>query len=447
MRSTAAINILVVSLVVALIGYSEWIVRPHYRDGRTHIVYWEKWTNFEGDAIRDTVDYFNNSQNKIFVELLTVNKIEDKVLLSTAGGDPPDVAGLYAPQVAQYNDDYALMPLNDFCKEAGIDASQYIPAYWECCNIDGKIIVLPTTPADTALHISKKAFAEAGLDPDRPPKTIEEFDKMCDKLTKKLPDGRIDKAGFIPSEPDWWNWSWGSVFGGKLWDGKGKILANSKENVRAYDWVASFARRYGGNNVQAFKSGLGKFAAPENGFFTGKIATVVQGVWMHNFIKKYGNHLNVPTRQWYVAPFPYPADRPDLVNNTVVDLDVIGIPKGSKHPREAFEFIKFLQSQKGSEMLNLKHGKHTPLLQHSPGYFEHHPNPDVKLFADLANSKNAFSPPKMAIWPEYKDALSAMFDEVILGRKSAQQALDEVQARMQPLLNQYIKRKRQRGEL
>ena len=158
MKPNTVLNLLAIAIIVALIGYSEVVVQPHNNDGRTHIVYWEKWTNFEGDAIRDTVDYYNKSQNKIYVDLLTVSSIEYKVLLATAGGDPPDLAGLYAPQVAQYNDDNALMPLNDFCKEAGIEESQYIPAYWECCNINGKILALPTTPADTALFITTELY-------------------------------------------------------------------------------------------------------------------------------------------------------------------------------------------------------------------------------------------------------------------------------------------------
>ncbi|MEP6754915.1 MAG: extracellular solute-binding protein, partial [Chthonomonadales bacterium] len=301
--------------------------------------------------------------------------------------------------------------------------------------------------ADTALIINKTMLKEAGLDPNRAPKTVEELDHYCDLITKRMPDGRLERVGFIPSEPGWWNWAWGGMFGGKVWDGGTKIRANSKENVRAFTWIQSFAKKYGGSNIQAFKSGLGKFSAPENGFFSNKVAMEIQGNWMFNFIKKYAPQMEHPTRTWMVAPTPYPADRPDLVNNTIVDLDIIGIPRGAKHPKEAFEFIKFLQSVKGMEMLCLKHGKHTPLMKTSLGYFETHPNPDVRLFADLAQGKATVSPPKLGIWPEYKDALGAAFDEVILDKRSPQEALNAVQDRMQAKLDQYLKRKRLRGEL
>jgi hypothetical protein len=34
-------------------------------DGRVVLQYWEKWTGFEGDAIRAVVDDFNASQDRI----------------------------------------------------------------------------------------------------------------------------------------------------------------------------------------------------------------------------------------------------------------------------------------------------------------------------------------------------------------------------------------------
>src|SRR5581483_5994534 len=96
---------------LALIWYSEAITAPHREPGPVHITYWEKWTGFEGDAMQAVVDAFNRSQNRVHVDLLTISGIENKTLLAVAGGNPPDVAGLYGPNVAQYADDNAVLPL------------------------------------------------------------------------------------------------------------------------------------------------------------------------------------------------------------------------------------------------------------------------------------------------------------------------------------------------
>ena len=56
-------------------------------------------------------------------------------------------------------------------------------------------------------------------------------------------------------------------------------------------------------------------------------------------------------------------------------------------------------------------------------------------------------PPKIGIWPEYQDAMNNAFDEITLQKKTAKQALDAVQARMQPKLDEYLEQLRQREQV
>ena len=52
---------------------------------------------------------------------------------------------------------------------------------------------------------------------------------------------------------------------------------------------------------------------------------------------------------WAAAPFP--TDVPGLEDVTTADCDVMVIPRGAAHPREAFEFIAFVQRQAVMERL------------------------------------------------------------------------------------------------
>jgi ABC-type glycerol-3-phosphate transport system substrate-binding protein len=427
--------------VLATVAVSEYVVAPHPPPGPVHITYWEKWTSFEGDAMRAVVDTFNRQHKDVQVDLLTISGIENKTLMAVAGGDPPDVAGLYGPNTAQYADDHAILPLDDYCQRAGITADQYIPSYWNIGYYHGHVYALPSTPASTALHYNKAMLQAAGLDPNKPPQTIEELDADAAKITTRK-NGRIDKAGFMPAEPGWWNWGWGFLFGGKLWDGKSHITANSPENVRAYAWVQSYSQKYGVNDLQTFRSGFGNFSSPQNAFLAQQVAMELQGVWMYNFINQFA-----PKLQWGAVPFPHPADRPDLADSTFVDEDVLVIPRGAKHPDQAFEFIQYVESQEGMELLCMGQRKHTPLIKVSESFWKNHPNPYIKLFADLPRGKNTFGPPQLGIWPEYQAELVNAFDEIVLKKKTAKQALDDVQARMQPKLEEYQERLRLRGEL
>jgi ABC-type glycerol-3-phosphate transport system substrate-binding protein len=427
------------TVIIATLYYSEQLTKAPPDDGKVHVKYWEKWTAFEFDAMKHVVDEFNKSQDKIQVDILSVSGIEDKTLMAISGGIPPDVVGLYGENVTQYADNHAVIQLDDMCREAGIKRDDYISPFWDAGVIRGHLYALPSTPATTALHYNRKVFKEVGLDPDKPPRTIDELDDMADKLMKRDAKGHVVRTGFMPGEPGWWNWSWGPFFGGKLWDGKNKITFNSPENVKAFEWVQSFSKKWGASALQSFKSGFGSFSSPQNAFMMSQNAMEIQGVWMYNFI-----HMYSPGLDWAAAPFP--TANPELPDPTVIDLDVLCIPTGAKHTKEAFEFLKFVESQKGLEMLCLGQKKITPLKAVSPGFIENHPNPFIKLFIKMSYSKGAVSTPKLGIWSQYKDEISSAFDDITLMTKTPKQALDDVTNRMQPMLDQYQYRLHLRGE-
>jgi ABC-type glycerol-3-phosphate transport system substrate-binding protein len=167
----------------------------------------------------------------------------------------------------------------------------------------------------------------------------------------------------------------------------------------------------------------------------------IQGVWMDNFIRKFN-----PKMRWSAAVFPYPADRPDLANPTFADTDILVIPRGAKHPKEAFEFIQFMQSQKGMEALCLRHHILSPLRETSAEFWKQHPHPYIRLFAEMPKTKNAYFPPKTGIWREYEAEMSSAVDEMVRLEKTPKEALDRVQARMQAKLDAYLKVLRLRGE-
>jgi ABC-type glycerol-3-phosphate transport system substrate-binding protein len=459
-----------------LVALAAWVFRPDPppNDGRVHIRYWEKWTGFEEKAMRKVVDTFNARQSRIKVEMLSVSQVDQKMLLATAGGNPPDVAGLWDYNVVVYADDNALLPLGmadggrqtaddgrrtmddrrqtdetgpssivhrpssalplgDLCARDGIRAENYLPAYWDLCVHRGRVYALPTTPASVALHWNRKLFREAGLDPDRPPRTTEELDAMSDRLAKWDASGKITQLGFIQAEPGWWNWGWGCFFGGRLWDGQGRVTLLTPENLRAFRWVAGYSQRYGAKDLQVFQSGFGNFSSPQNAFMAGQVAMVLQGVWMANFIEN-----NNPGMDWDAAPFPYPADRPDLAMSTPVGLDVLAIPTGAPHPAEAWDFIKYVQSQEAMEMLCLGQWKHSPLAKVSDRFLREHPNKRIKLFYDLAASRNTFSTPKVGIWREWQDEMKAAFENIWINGQDSEVALRYAQERIQPKLTRYL---------
>jgi ABC-type glycerol-3-phosphate transport system substrate-binding protein len=135
--------------------------------------------------MKEIVNDFNagiGAEKHIFVRYVSISAINQKTLIATAAGVPPDVAGLWDTNLAQFAAQDALEPLDDLATEHGITAATYKPVYWDACHYDGKLYALISTPATVALHYNKKLFHEqaaslraAGLDPDRAPATIDEL--------------------------------------------------------------------------------------------------------------------------------------------------------------------------------------------------------------------------------------------------------------------------------
>ena len=393
-------------------------------EGRIRIEYWEKWTGFEAGAMQAIVDKFNQSQNRIWVEMTTISRIDQRFLMSVAGKHPPDVAGLQAFMIPNFAEKGALRKLNELARKYNIEKGDYIPVFWDLGCYRGELYALPTTPVTLALHYNKTLFREKGLDPEKPPRTLEELNRMAEKLTRYDENGKIEVIGFSPSYPGWYHWAWGFWFGGKLWDGKEHLTIDAPENVRAFLWIQEYARKYGEEKIQSFQSGFGQFSSPQNPFLNGLVAMELQGVWMHNFISKYKPELD-----WGAAPFP--SVSPEGGGCTIADCDDLVIPTDARHPEEAFEFIAFVQEQENMEQLCMEQRKFSPLREVAPEFWTGHPHPYIELFYNLAKSPNVRTQPMVPVFQQMRDELKSAFSEVWLLKKTPEQALGTVQHRIE----------------
>ncbi len=315
---------------------------------------------------------------------------------------------------------------------------------------------LPSTPASVALHWNRAMFREAGLDPNQPPQSLAELDAMTEQLTvvsiqrggeltevrypdltdaeKTAKEFTIVQMGHTPTWPGWWTQLWGCWFGGELWDGENTVTCNSPEQLAAFRWYQSYADKYGIKNLRRFSSSFGNFSSPQSPFLAGQVAMVVQGVWMYNFIDKYAPQLD-----WAAAPFPAndPVRQPMV---TLVECDILVIPRGARHPEEAFEFIRYVNSRPAMEKLCLGQRKFSPLAEYSDDFVANHPNPYLPVFIELAKSPDAQTVPRLPVWSEYSQELVVAADRIFGGLASPEDALDEAAKRAQWRLDRVLRR-------
>src|SRR5205809_3961583 len=86
---------------------------------RVIVDYWEKWTGVEEAAMRQIVNDFNTTvgrEKRIYVRYLSTSAVVEKTLVATAGGVPPDIAGLYNQNIPQFAAMNALEPLEEIAR-------------------------------------------------------------------------------------------------------------------------------------------------------------------------------------------------------------------------------------------------------------------------------------------------------------------------------------------
>jgi len=438
-------------------------------DKRLHLSYWEKWGSFEREACQAMVDAFNRSQDDIFVHYINTSQVDQKAMLAIIGHDPPDVVGLWATNLAPFAAAGALLQLDDLMASTGLSKDRYIPNYLKLGTYDDKVYALPTTPASLGLYYNKEHFREqaealraAGLDPDQAPRNTEELDRYADVLNIFDKDGRPLRMGFLPTEPDWYYWSWGFYFGGKLFDEERELItADDPKNIEALLWTKHYAESYGREKLLQFRSGFGNFDSPQNAFIDGRVSMEIQGVWFSNFIRRHNPHM-----EFGVATIPVAPGVPGPVS--LVDCDLIAIPRGCRHVEAAWRFIDFSQRE-GLAIICRLQGKHMPIKEPPPNFRAGHPNLEVGIFEQLAASPYTFIQPRIRIWNEYSHEMDKVFEHIwnwpvpegeLVGltgdarqqkvddlcRAEIKQTLQEVRVRMQRQYDNLRQRDRLRSE-
>src|SRR5256885_516777 len=94
----------------------------------------------------------------------------------------------------------------------------------------------------------------------------------------RRPPRRPKACRGLPPEEGWYVDVLHCCVGGPVLDpGAIGILHTAPQGFAAFDWIASYARKYGKDSISEDRSGLGNFNPPQKGFLAGAIAMEQQG--------------------------------------------------------------------------------------------------------------------------------------------------------------------------
>ena len=290
-------------------------------------------------------DEFEAVHPNINVEFQVVpgDELYDKLLTQVAAGNPPDVAYVSDWMTGDFVQQGALVPLDDYVAKSNlIDVNDYVPAFLEPTQTDGVQYGLPITSETTGLFYRTDRFEEAGLDPNKPPTTWEEFEEYAAKLTN-TEEGKYGFAVFAPNDEAAYNfypWLWQAGGDQLNPDDPNDVVWDSPEGQRAAEFYANLAQ-YAPQDL--LNASAWDARVP---FGNGDVAMMFAGGWL---VGELMTQFPDATGNWAVAPLPQ-----DQRCATTIAGDHLIIFNASDNPDAAYKWVEFVSAP--DHMLELNVG-------------------------------------------------------------------------------------------
>jgi putative aldouronate transport system substrate-binding protein len=288
----------------------------------------------------------------------------DKINVAIASGDLPDVVTTQYPSasVSQWIKEGILLPLNDYLKDTpALKAKLDNGLQWTA--VDGKYYGYPfvsgAEKSNYTVQFRQDWLDKLGL---AHPKTLEEFHSTLKAIVEKDPDGngKADTFGYITNKP------------------------NAGDLLTAFDFVlyahglpyADYALNEKGEVIPrfehpSFKKGIQELRkwyeeklidpefivydrpTKEQKFFQGK-AGIMDGPLFRHVSRIEGSlqQVNPQGKLGYAPPPAGPEGKKGMATRSKSAL-FTGVTKKSKNPQKAAQFIDFLLSKEGRNLLQL----------------------------------------------------------------------------------------------
>ncbi|HEX2992627.1 MAG TPA: extracellular solute-binding protein [Anaerolineales bacterium] len=391
-------------------------------------VTWATWVNTDSPFWDATIAAFEEVHPNITIEVQSVPSEEmfDKLLAQIAAGNPPDTAYVSDWMTGALAQNDGLVALDDYiAKSTIIDVNDYVPAYLEPSRVGDVQYGLPFAGETTMLFYRTDRFEEAGLDPNHPPETWEEFQQYAEQLT----DTANAKYGFAVFAPEaafyFYPWLWQAGGEQLSTEDPNDVIWDSPEGQRAADFYANLAQ-YSPPDLLNATSWDGRVP-----FANGDVAMYMAGTWFAGTLM---TEFPDATGKWASAPLPQ-----DQRCATTIAGDHLVVFKASKNPEAAYKWIEWLSAPQNMIGYNLGNPSEpgtllppkTSLLEDETLY-ENRPYLQAsKDSMDCAYVPTADQPNYFMAEEILTEYLGQAFYGEITGAEAVQQAAEEAEAVLQ----------------
>ncbi len=413
--------------------------------GPVQISFWHAMNGNNGTALQALVDKFNAAnQGKIQVVATYQGTYDDtlaKYKAAIQSKQTPSLIQIYDVGTRFMIDSAQTIPMQAFISTDKYDISQLQPNILGYYSIGGSLYSMPFNTSMPILYYNKTAFQKAGLDPTKPPTTLDEIRADAEKLTTKDASGKTTQYGFGAAIYGWFMEQWTAVADQPYCNnGNGrtskatKVLVNGPEQVQLMTWWAQMV-----NDGLAVNTGRNTTDA-QNAFKAGRVAINIESTGV------LGGYQTAAAGKFDVGTGFYPKVQATDAGGPIIggaSLWIDQVNHSAQEQRASWEFVKFLNDPANQAYWHTKTG-YFPVSKTAlndptdQAWVQQHPQFQTAITQlDQTKLDVATQGCLLGVMPQARQNTEIGMEKAILGQATPQAALDAAVAADQPLIDQY----------
>ncbi len=359
---------------------------------------------------------------KVDLQISPHARILDKLMISTAGGRPPDVSRVSSMWFAPCASKGLFENLGPYAeRDKSFDLEDFYPQAIEGWGkYRGELYAIPTDIDVYAMYYNKDLFDKRGLPYPDWSWDWNKYLSVAKKFVHTDRDGMRDGWG-TSIDQFWQNYVYQNG-GTVLSDDLKRCTLGEKPAYEAIQWVSDMVNKYHVAPSAEESAEVGSLKL----FESGKLAMYISGSWAAElqFAKD-----KVPFT-YDVAPLPKGKKRVTFIGG-----GAYAMLSQSAHKREAWELVKWMsgkdyqrQAALDSQIIPSRRS-----VAESGAYLKQNKLPKSRgVFLEMI--KYGRAEPLVAVTPEMREMLNAEISLAILGKKSAKDACEKVAPTIDQLL-------------
>ena len=277
------------------------------------------------------IEQFDQQHPDIHVTAVYTGSYDDTNLKTRAAiqaGHPPGAVIMSANFIREYAINNDAIPLDDLIAKDNQTPAQFMAEFWPALKLNateqGHVYGVPFQNSTPLLYYSVDAFKDAGLDPDKPPVTWQDWVDDLRKLAKHDGNTTTRWGLMFPGTYDYLGWitsGFAMSNGGEYYNPGygGEVYYTQPSTVGAVRLIDAFVHKW-----HVMPEGVTDANAVTTAFFQGRTAMMILSTGSLSFVR---DNMKTPYRTAFLPRA--------LVNAAPIGGASLIIPRGNTPERQA----------------------------------------------------------------------------------------------------------------